>query len=331
MDRSLVRFYAGIKSEATRITYTKYLSYFLKFVKIKDFDGLLQLKDKAIQEMLEDYVLHLKTKKLSAKSIGGRISALELFFAMSDRVINTKKIKKWLPAEEKPTGSEAWTREDIRKMLESTTSKRNRAIIHLLASTGCRIGAVPSLKLGNLSKMEGGCGAVLFYENTLEEYYGYLTPEAYTSLNEYLTEREKAKEVLTSESPLFRKSWKVWHEKAKPMNLRSLRNGLDIVIRKVRGVGDGKRGKIQMFHGIRKYFATIVKTDNKISYDVSERLLGHKVGTSESYFRPTKENLFIEFRKIMPDLLISEEMRLKEKAELAEKKISAMQTEQDRT
>lgn len=63
---------------------------------------------------------------------------LELFFSMNDRVLNFKKIRKMFPAKIKMSGFNAWTTSDIQKFLETTTNKRNKAIIHFLASTGTR-------------------------------------------------------------------------------------------------------------------------------------------------------------------------------------------------
>jgi hypothetical protein len=81
MERSTLRFEEAIKSEATKKLYRFHLHSFLKFTKIKDPDGLLQLKDTFLQELVEDYLFRLK-KKLNPNSIPQRFAALELFFAM---------------------------------------------------------------------------------------------------------------------------------------------------------------------------------------------------------------------------------------------------------
>ncbi|MEO9277298.1 MAG: site-specific integrase, partial [Nitrososphaera sp.] len=128
MDRSLVRFYAGIRTEQTRKDYERYLGYFLKFVKIREAVGLLQLKDNYLQELVEDYVISLKSRGLSKSYIDGQIAGLELFFSMNDKVLNFKKIRKMTPARKKPKGEKPYNTEEIERMLELTTSLRNKAV-----------------------------------------------------------------------------------------------------------------------------------------------------------------------------------------------------------
>jgi len=51
-------------------------------------------------------------------------------------------ISKMFPETRKITGDKAWTTRHVQKILESSKTKRNRALIHFLASTGCRIGVL---------------------------------------------------------------------------------------------------------------------------------------------------------------------------------------------
>lgn len=63
----------GIRAEKTAKSYTQYLNYFLGFVKIKEAGGLLQLKDTVINEIVEDWVLYLKSKGLRKSTIRGQL------------------------------------------------------------------------------------------------------------------------------------------------------------------------------------------------------------------------------------------------------------------
>ncbi len=92
------------------------LDQFLQFTKVTEHDALVTLKDSALQVMLEDYLFHLK-KTLSPNSIPPKFASLELFFAMNDKVLNFKKIKKMFPEKIKKSGFEAWTTKDIQEML----------------------------------------------------------------------------------------------------------------------------------------------------------------------------------------------------------------------
>ncbi|HEX2408542.1 MAG TPA: hypothetical protein VHJ38_15165 [Nitrososphaeraceae archaeon] len=64
-----------------------------------------------------------------------------------------------------------------------------------MASTGCRLGGIPSLTLGNLKYHEKyQIYQVTFYENTKEEYYSFTTPECSNLIREYLDYRERCGE-----------------------------------------------------------------------------------------------------------------------------------------
>src|SRR5437667_122395 len=149
MSRSLLIFEAACRSEYTKRTYKFYLNRFLEFVKVKDHDNLLRLKTDALQEMIEDYVLYLKNS-VSPNSLQTMIAPIELFVSLNDRILNWKKIKKLFPATVKKAGAEAWSTEDIKKMLEFTPSKRNKTIIQFMASTGCRSGAISDLTMNHI-------------------------------------------------------------------------------------------------------------------------------------------------------------------------------------
>jgi len=330
MQRSLLVFENAIKSEATKKQYLYQLEKFRTWAGIKDCDSLLEAPDKQIQILLEDYLFYLK-KKLSPNTIPPVFAALELFFAMNDKVIDSKKLRKMFPAKIKKSGYTAYSNEDAQKMLRNTSKKRSRAILLLLASTGCRIGAMPDLKIKNVSKMPDDCKSVLFYEGSNEEYYGFLTPEAAKALDEYVEERKKDGEKLTLDSPLFRAKYRLGIEKVKPMNSDTMQQVIHAIVKpNVNRDKIGRRYNIQAAHGLRKRFATIVKMDNRISYSISERLLGHQAYLDKEYMRPTKEALFKEFQKVITELTVSDSERLQIQSKIKDEKISKLESEKDK-
>ena len=126
MQRSLLVFENAIKSEATRKQYLYQLEKFRNWAGIKDYDSLLEAPDKEIQTLLEDYLFYLK-KRLSPNTIPPVFAALELFFAMNDKVIDSKKLRKMFPAKIKKSGYTAYSNEDVQKMLRNASKKRSRA------------------------------------------------------------------------------------------------------------------------------------------------------------------------------------------------------------
>ncbi len=336
VDKGLVVFEKYCRSEATKEHYRYWFNDFLGWCKANvepmiTGEGLLQLKEIALQEMIEDYVME-KRKGLSPNTLPLPIASLRLFFDMQDKVLNWKRIKKMIPTQVKKAGYSAYQNDDIKTMLVSAGSKRNRAIIHFLATTGCRIGAIPNLKIEHLANMSDGCKSVLFYEGSNEEYYGFLTQEASKVLDEYLDERRKDGEHLSENSPIFRAEYSIGIQPVKVLTLRGIEAVLE---RLVKEAGSRKkinkaRCNIMSAHGFRKRYASIIKLNNKISWAVSERLLGHKSYLDPSYFVPTKENLFEEFKKVMTDLTIDDGERERLRRIEAENKVSELQTEKDK-
>ena len=74
----------------------------------------------------------------------------------------------------KKTGTRMWTAEDIRIMLSSVRDLRQKALIHFLAASGVRRGAIPELKLKHLQEMPDGYRSVLVYEGSLEEHTTFI-------------------------------------------------------------------------------------------------------------------------------------------------------------
>src|SRR6185437_16028547 len=125
---------------------------FLNWTKIKDADKILELTEPMLQELVEDYILYLQ-KQILPSSFQPIVASMELFFSMNDKTINWKKIRKIIPTSVKKSGYSAWQTEDVERMLQYTTSTRNKALIHFLASTACRVGAIPELKIKDLLEM----------------------------------------------------------------------------------------------------------------------------------------------------------------------------------
>ncbi|MGI0046124.1 MAG: tyrosine-type recombinase/integrase [Nitrosotalea sp.] len=332
MDRAILKFHNAIKSDATRKLYDRNLNYFLKFVNIKEAGGLLQLKDVALQEMIEDYVIWNKDRGLRTSSINGRVVPLELFMAMNDRVLNFKKIKKMYPARVKSLGGKAWTTKEIQSMLKFTVSRRNIAIILVLASSGVRIGGLVGLKLKHLTNIEN-CKAVLVYADGIEEYTTFFSPEATVAVQDYLNERVRCGEYLTPDTPLFRTAFRVGSAKVKGMSLGAFQMCLREIVHKVRGVGYGRRTDTPLMHGFRKFFNTNLKNNREINPSIAEKMMGHfnkTIPLDTFYHIVTNDVLFTEYKKAILDLTIDDSERLKIQNKLKDEKIQSLETAKDK-
>jgi hypothetical protein len=115
----------------------------MKFVKINDYDDIPKLTTDEIQKLLEKWVLCLKKKNLTASTIKAKLNAVELFLEMNKVTIYKRILHRLYPSSDYiPGGDIPFTNEDIQDMLKATTKLRTKALIHFLASTGTRPGAV---------------------------------------------------------------------------------------------------------------------------------------------------------------------------------------------
>lgn len=319
MSRSLLLFESAIKTEATKKQYTFYLKQFLTYAKLDDPDALLTLKDSALQVMLEDYLFHIK-KRISPNSIPPIYAALELFLSMNDKTLNFTKVRKMFPSTLKKSGSGAWTTDNIGKMLEVAGSKRNKALILLMSSTGCRVGAIPELKIKHIKDYEN-CKQITFYPGSKEEYVGFLTPESSKMLDDYLAERRKDGEKITDDSPVFRSVYKIGSMRIETMGIGAVMALMKRIVESINVTreSNGKRYGVQLNHGFRKRYNTILKVISDVNPNIAEKLLGHKNGLDGVYFVPTVEQLFTEFRKSISELTIDNSERLSVRLEQSEK------------
>ena len=323
MQRSLHLFENAIKCKATYEIYMLGLERFRKYYKIRDFDSLLQFPDKELQIMIEDYVFYLK-KVVRANSVRTLYTGIELFFVLNDRTINWKKIRKFFPRMEKRTGKDAWTTDHIKRMLRVEKGTRNRSIVHFLASTGCRIGALSDLQIKYVSEMPDGCKAVLIYPDSIDEYYSFLTPEASTALDEYLEERKLNGELVNEDSILFRQKYTIGIAKPKKMTMGALKSIVPKLLKASKIQREEIRGRhnIQINHGFRKRFNTILKQNIEIPFAITEKLMGHRSDLDAHYLAVTKQELFEGFRKSITDLTIDQSERLKIKVQKQEKELN---------
>ncbi|OLD32052.1 MAG: hypothetical protein AUI61_03655 [Thaumarchaeota archaeon 13_1_40CM_2_39_13_2] len=332
MYKSLEVYEKFLKSEATKKTYLHYFNAFLKWLNQSlgnsiTADGLLEMDQKSLQMYVEDYILNLRTR-LSPSSLPSIIAALEHFFAMNDKDLQFKRIRKMIPPPNKKAGEHAWSTKDLQKMLRNSSPNRDRAFIHLLASTGCRIGALEDLELRHLLSMSDGCRAVLIYEGSNEEYWGFLTPEACNAVDEYIEERRRDGEAIDSKSPLFRSAYQVGAQKVKPMSIASAKMIALRLAHSVKRNKIGRRYDIMSAHGFRKRFNTILKSNDKANPSLAEKLMGHRgvFALDGSYLKPSVEVLFKEFKKHIPFLAIDDSER--NKIELVQKEARIKELEE---
>jgi len=77
------------------------------------------------------------------------------------------------------------------------------------------------------------------------------------------------------------------------------------------------RYEFQTDHGFRKWFKTRCEIAGMKSINI-EKLMGHSVGISDSYYRATESELLDDYLKAIDLLTINEESRLRNKVKVLE-------------
>jgi integrase len=319
-------FEESMKSGHTR---RAYLIYFKKYRNYLGSKSKLEEEDpKKIEQSIIDYIILLKKTK-SFAAIHNYVSAIIAFYKINDIALNTNKIKRFMPQQRKSNKDRSYRHEEILKLLEFA-DERMRVVILLLASTGMRIGAIPSLTLSSLEIIEIESGIKIYkitvYENDKEEYFTFTTPECAKAIDEYLEMRSRYGEKINNNTLLIREQFDIRDPFAisRPVKIisRTLETKLvDLAIRSglrkkiileehQKYLGSSFRKDVALCHGFRKFFTTQL-VNSKLNPEIREMLLGHKIGLASCYYKPTDDDFLIEYQKAVNSLTINEVNKLK--------------------
>jgi len=330
--RSYRRFLRGITAETTKKSYAKFLKNFIEFSKLENYDKIAELTTKQIDEYLEDYIDYLVSKGNKARTIRTNMAGIERFFIMNDCIWHKDRIRRSISKDTHIVGGKIpVTTEELQKMLKCTKSLRTIAIVHFLASTGVRPASLidPILCMRHLVKLDD-CYAIKVYDESIEKYWVFLTPEASKALNDYHQWRKESRhEELTDDSPIF---GIIDKKNAKGDNLtdKSLRWLLGLLIKQAgikRTKVNNKRYDKAIVYMFRKRFNGKLKMENSVNSNIAEKLMAHKKGLDGVYLEPTREECFNEFVKAVPELTIDPTERQKIEIQKKQSEIIELQEE----
>ena len=308
-DRAEVMFEQSMKSEATRQTYRYGLNGFLKFHNIKS-QNVIILPHSEIQIMVEDWIFSMKKRNVNRNTIRGYLAGLKLFLVVNDVVINWVKINKFMPEASRKSGKQAYTNEDVRQLLSFSVSRKYIAVVHVLASSGMRIGEIRHLRIRDLEDMPHGCKSVYVQiSKSKDPRFTFISPEAVKALDEYLDERRLKGDIINSESFLFATTYKGF----KQISETRMKMIMNQQVKKLkRKKVDGRRYDKQLNHAFRKRFITICASNQNVNDRLAETMAGHSqtIPLDNSYLDVTKEQLFAEYLKALPELYVDEKYRL---------------------
>jgi integrase len=124
---------------------------------------------------------------------------------MNDVILNWRKLKKFIKSDYADNGingkDRGYTHQEIKTILEYSDQRLKTAFL-VLASTGMRVGALQTIRIGDLEKIDN-LYKIIVYAGDNEEYFSFTTPECAKEIDSYLDYRTRRGEKITQDSCLF--------------------------------------------------------------------------------------------------------------------------------
>jgi hypothetical protein len=198
-------FIFGINAEQTR---EKYVTRLKKFMEVIDIDPRRKLD---LKEKCQLFVEKAKSQKrwllgvlfrffqyqkdrvsrgeITASTLQNYVEVLKLFCEMNDLLVPWKKLTRGLPRGKNYADDRVPRLDELQKIL-AYPDWRMKAVVCTMASSGIRLGAWDYLKWEHIKPihMDGNLVAakILIYAGDKEEYFSFLTPEAYSELKSWI-------------------------------------------------------------------------------------------------------------------------------------------------
>ena len=325
-------FKAAIKSPVTRDVYERRLLNFLRYFKMTPEQFLTMAKNSPItaEKKIIGFAFELKARyekgEIAAGTVHNCVKCVRLLLEMNDILLNWKKISRILPKVRRYALDRIPTTEEIREILDASDI-RGKALTLVFVSSGIREGAIETLNIGDYApiKKDGQtvAGRLVVYGGDSEQYVAFITFEACLALEKYLEFRKEHGESITNASPLFRDAFdpvatilydKTERRIVKGMTAHSIRQYYNRLLRSIGIRVERKRRHEFSVHGFRKYFKTRAEQSGMKPINI-EMLMGHSVGISNSYYKPTENELLQDYLKSEDALTISQEKQLRHKVE----------------
>jgi integrase len=327
----------AMKSPVTRQKYQKRLEKFFNFMGLEGStieEKSIAFVNKAKKESIDwtfNNVLKFmqfqldraNRKEITGSTVRNYLKSIKLFCEMADLSITWKKISRGLPRAKNYADDRIPSIDEIRRLLEYP-DRRLKAIIYTMASSGIRLGAWDYLKWGHIRPIEKDgkfvAAKIIVYAEEEDEYFSFISAEAYKELKSWMDYRTLSGETINEDSWLMRDLWDtgIIQGKAfvtKPNKLAQI--GIKKLINRAiwaQGLrkkleGGKKRHPFQAIHCYRKWFKTRCEIAGMKPINI-EKLLSHSIGISNSYYRPTENELLDDYLKVSELLQIDQQGQL---------------------
>jgi hypothetical protein len=261
--------------------------------------------------------------EITGSTLRNYVKVLKLFCEMNDLIVPWKKLTRGLPKAKNYADDRVPRLDEIQKIL-AYPDWRMKAIVCTMTSSGIRLGAWDFLLWEHITPITRDgkiiAARVLVYAGDQEQYLSFLTPEAFSELQKWMDFRKDSGEQITGKSWVMRDLWntRVCSRRRgaiglvnNPVRLKS--SGIKRLMEDAlwsqgirKRLEQGKRRhEFQADHGYRKWFKTRCEQSGMKSINI-EKLMGHSIGISDSYYRITEGELLDEYLKAVDLLTINE-------------------------
>ena len=289
-------------------------------VLVNNFVNLIKKDPNAGKNKIKRYVMALKKqideKTLNPNTSRNRLKPIKVLLRANEVDFSWYLIDKLMPKETK-SEDRAYTRSEIQKMLVHCEDITDKVIILGFSAGGFRLEAWDYLTWSDVVffKNNNGTykgGALRIYHGDVEEYWTHITPEFCNILDIYKVywKSKFFADPLPSD-PLLAQERLPY-----PSGLRH--GGISRRVKKIvehlglreKMIPGKKRYEVQLDHGFRKYFNTMLRRA-KVNFADKEDMMGHKVALESSYERYEEADFerFPEYQKAIPFLTIDDSLR----------------------
>jgi len=214
----------ALKSSVTREKYKTRLDKFFKFIGLEGntveerSNNFIQKYRKeggqwvfnCILKFMQFHLERVNRKEITGSTIQNYLKSIKLFCEMADIPITWNKIRRGLPRGRTYADDRIPTIEEIRKILEYP-DRRIKSIVYTMASSGVRLGAWDYLKWSHIRPIEKDgkieAAKIIVYAGEDEEYFSFISKEAFDALREWMNYRQKSGELIDENSWLMRDLW----------------------------------------------------------------------------------------------------------------------------